>query len=399
MKYILSFFFLLNFVYSQPTVQIGMGASYQYDIFYSFEDGITAFPERENWELAFSVNDIPNIRINSGSGITLFEVSNNINEWSQINILPNDAKQLRNSNTNWNNGAFVVDENGNFDSNWIISEDTGEQFLQGSKVYIINYNQETKKVKINSYNDGVYNLTIANLDNSNEQNIQVDSNDFIDKKFAYYSISNNELIDREPFNFNWDILFTRYEEEDVTLNNETMPYIVTGVLTNNNRSFEFDGSLDINPELNYSNFIFDINNIGYDWKEYSGVFTMVPNRSYYIFNQSETNLYKLIFNSFSGQASGNLSFNLEEIEYNQTSLMDNFQNHLNIFPNPNNGNFDIRLPKMVFSASIFDLNGQLVINKQCDENCSFDLNNHSKGIYLLKLISNNINLVKKIIVE
>ena len=79
--------------------------------------------------------------------------------------------------------------------------------------------------------------------------------------------------------------------------------------------------------------------------------------------------------------------------------MDNFQNHLNIFPNPNNGNFDIRLPKMVFSASIFDLNGQLVINKQCDENCSFDLNNHSKGIYLLKLISNNINLVKKIIVE
>ena len=203
--------------------------------------------------------------------------------------------------------------------------------MQGSKVYIINYNQETKKVKIPRYNDGAYNLTIANLDNSNEQNIQVDSNDFIDKKFAYYSISNNELIDREPFNFNWDILFTRYEEEDVTLNNETMPYIVTGVLTNNNRSFEFDGSLDINPELNYSNFIFDINNIGYDWKEYSGVFTMVPNRSYYIFNQSETNLYKLIFNSFSGQASGNLSFNLEEIEYNQTSLMDNFQNHLNIF--------------------------------------------------------------------
>ena len=399
MKYILSFFFLLNFVYSQQTVPIGMGASYQYDIFYSFEDGITAFPERENWELAFSVNDNPNIRINSGSGIALFEVSNNINEWSQINSLPNDAKQLRNSNTNWNNGAFVVDENGNFDSNWIINEDNGEQFLQGSKVYIINYDQETKKVKINSYNDGIYNLTIANLDNSNEQNIQVDSNDFIDKKFIYYSLSTNELIDREPFNFNWDILFTRYEEEYVTLNNETMPYIVTGVLTNNNRSFEFNGPLDINPELNFSNFIFDINNIGYDWKEYSGVFTMVPNRSYYIFNQSQTNLYKIIFNSFSGQASGNLSFSLEEIQYNQTSLIDNFQNHLNVFPNPNSGNFDIKLPNMFFLASIFDLNGQMVINKQCDENCTFDLNNHSKGIYLLKLTSNNINLVKKIIVE
>ena len=49
--------------------------------------------------ISIFLNDIPNIRINSGSGITLFEVSNNINEWSQINILPNDAKQLRNSNT------------------------------------------------------------------------------------------------------------------------------------------------------------------------------------------------------------------------------------------------------------------------------------------------------------
>ena len=54
MKYILSFFFLLNFCLFSTNCSDWYGASYQYDIFYSFEDGITAFPERENWELAFS---------------------------------------------------------------------------------------------------------------------------------------------------------------------------------------------------------------------------------------------------------------------------------------------------------------------------------------------------------
>ena len=75
-------------------------------------------------------------------------MSNNINEWSEINILPNDAKQLRNSNTNWNNGAFVVDENGNFDSNWIISEDTGEQFLRDRKFILSIIIKKQKKLKL-----------------------------------------------------------------------------------------------------------------------------------------------------------------------------------------------------------------------------------------------------------
>ena len=71
----------------------------------------------------------------------LFEVSNNINEWSQINILPNDAKQLRNSNTNWNNGAilFVVKIKIYQIFKWIISEDTGEQFYESYDNSILYY--------------------------------------------------------------------------------------------------------------------------------------------------------------------------------------------------------------------------------------------------------------------
>ena len=49
---------------AQEFVGLSMGASYAYDIYYSLTDGITATPERANWDLAFSTNPSDNnIRI------------------------------------------------------------------------------------------------------------------------------------------------------------------------------------------------------------------------------------------------------------------------------------------------------------------------------------------------
>ena len=64
MKIFLLFFFSINMIFCQEIIQIGMGVSYEYDIYYSFEDGITGFPERNNWELAIAdklINEISKI--------------------------------------------------------------------------------------------------------------------------------------------------------------------------------------------------------------------------------------------------------------------------------------------------------------------------------------------------
>ena len=120
MKLILIFFVLFNYANSQQIVGIGMGPSYQYDIYYSFDSGITAYPERNNWHLAFSTDlSSGNIRINSGAPVSLYEVGQSFDSWSQIESLNQNAVQLRNSNTDWNIGAFVSNSsdlsNQNFD--------------------------------------------------------------------------------------------------------------------------------------------------------------------------------------------------------------------------------------------------------------------------------------------
>ena len=57
------------------------------------------------------------------------------------------------------------------------------------------------------------------------------------------------------------MVFTRYEEEDVTLNGDTMPYVVTGVMTNKNLVAEFNGDINIYPNSDDLNFSYDINTI------------------------------------------------------------------------------------------------------------------------------------------
>ena len=55
---IVLFMFLFSYFNGQELVQCSMGSNYTYDIYYSLEYGITAYPDRTNWELAFSTNDL-----------------------------------------------------------------------------------------------------------------------------------------------------------------------------------------------------------------------------------------------------------------------------------------------------------------------------------------------------
>ena len=399
MKIFLLFFISINTIFSQEIVQIGMGVSYEYDIYYSFEDGITAFSERNNWELAFSTDlSSGNIRINSGSPVNIYEASQNLDNWLEITSLESNYQQLRNSNLFWEVGAFINNYSVNVNSGWgTYTED--EQSIIGEKIYIIDYPGGQKKIRINSFNFGVFNFTIANLDGSNEEEFNIDVNSYQNKKFIYYSIDDNLIIDREPDKENWDLLFSRYEEEDVSLNKDTMPYIVTGVLTNNNLTYQFNGPVETTPGFEISNFNYEINTIGYDWKEYNGSFVVLPDLSYYIFNQDQTKLFKIVFESFSGQSSGNLSFYVEGIDSSGIFVLENHKLPIKVFPNPSNGFFNLESEINNFNINIFNLNGKKILSKECVDFCNFDLTNFSKGVYILNFENESMNVVKKIIIE
>lgn len=400
--FIISAFSFLS-LNAQQFVGLSMGPSYSNDIYYSLTDGITATPERTNWELAFSTNPSDNnIRINSGNAVRLYEVSNDINEWGNITSLNSNALRLRNSNVDWSYGAFIVNTSDGLNYGWG-DYNTETNVIEGSRIYIIEYGTPTisKKIIVNSLNLGVYNFTIANLDGSSDENIFIDTTPYSDKNFIYYSIETNEILDREPNSSSWDLLFTKYEED---LNNElanplnySQPYFVAGVLTNGNTIAQYEGSTsDIIPfsELDTS---LNINTIGWDWKEYTGTFSIVPNLSYYITDQNQTSLHKIVFESFSGQSSGNVSFNILETEQLLNYENEFSTNELKIYPNPSSGKFYLDFqPNSDVFVSIKNLSGQTIKNDKLNNANLIDLSDQAQGFYIIKITGTNINKVKKV---
>ena len=397
--------FILCFINikAQEFVGLSMGASYTYDIYYSLTDGITATPERANWDLAFSTNPFDNnIRINSGNAVRLYEVSNDINEWGNITSLNSNALRLRNSNVDWSYGAFVVNASDGLNYGWG-DFNTETNIIEGSRIYIVEYGTPTisKKIIINSLNLGVYNFTIANLDGSFEENIFIDTTPYSDKNFIYYSIETNEILDREPNSSSWDLLFTKYEED---LNNElanplnySQPYFVAGVLTNGNTIAQYEGPTSDIISFSELDTTSNINTIGWDWKEYTGTFSIVPNLSYYITDQNQTSLHKIVFESFSGQSSGNVSFNILETEQLLNYENDFSTNELKIYPNPSSGKFYLDFqPNSDVFVSIKNLSGQTIKNEKLNNAHLIDLSDQAKGLYIIHITGTNINKVKKV---
>ena len=100
----------LLLIHAQQNIGISMGNSDQFDIYYSIDNGITATPLRDNWDISFQINsNFGNMRINSGEGIILYKIDSSIHDFENINGIDPSFVRYRNSNTKWEDGAFIVD--------------------------------------------------------------------------------------------------------------------------------------------------------------------------------------------------------------------------------------------------------------------------------------------------
>ena len=95
--------------------------------------------------------------------------------------------------------------------------------------------------------------------------------------------------------------------------------------------------------------------------------------------------------------------NFSEDDFNtidNKSLDIESENKLTLYPNPNNGLFNIRLPEQLSGQlEIFDMSGKLIMNKDFYDVKDFEINilEHNKGIYLLRINTSTINFTEKLI--
>ena len=400
------FFLFLSKVYSQNN-NISMSAGYANQVFYSMQEGETQNINNGDWDLAFSIgNYSSSIRINDGMGVELYNYHlGDTSDWNNINqnIINMLSSPLNNSDTSWMIGGFDINSvPGGFDFGWGVYNIVNHHVVGDSLFIIKTINGNWKKLWIQNLASGEYNFKYSNIDGSNEFVTSLKKSDFQDKLFGYYSIDQNNTIDREPLSADWDITFTKY-----ITSVQGMPYSVTGVLSNINVKVAEANNVTPATYYNFNNHIFqnEINTIGYDWKTFdmsSFSYILNPNVCFFIKDQEE-NIWRLYFNSFEGSSTGNVSFNTELIS---TAAVEegNQNNNITIYPNPASDyvNLICESSKKDNIIYISDINGKIVLKEKttnCFSAINVNVSNFKKGIYIVSLVSDNFIKKEKLIIK
>ena len=253
---------------------------------------------------------------------------------------------------------------------------------------------------------GNYEFKYANIDGTNEVVTSVSKSTYTSKNFGYYSITNNNELDREPNSSSWHILFTKY----VTEIYPGMNYGVTGVLTNKNIEVAKAENVDL-TNVSHSGYSFSsqINTIGYDWKSYNmNTFSYdITDSLCFFVKDDQGSIWKLQLTGFEGNSTGNIHFNVENILSASDNITD--KNIFTIYPNPTTSKeikiiYDINhSTSSLNKVKFFDINGKLVKSLKLANNGFIERNVNlydlKSGVYFVSLITDEKSFQQKLIIQ
>ncbi|MAM04865.1 MAG: hypothetical protein CMD06_02775 [Flavobacteriales bacterium] len=405
MKKILIALFVISInIHAQNTL-VSMQSDYKNQIFYSMSNGEVLNVQNDDWDISFSTEIMSStIRINGGKGVELFTYPlGDTSSWNNINTsTPNILTNvMHNSDTSWAMGAFDKYTLGGFDYGWGVYNLQTHHVVGDSLFLIRTVNGNWKKLWIKRKVAGEYIFKYADLDGSNIMDQSIIASNYSDKRFIYFSLDQNQIIDREPNLLEWDITFTKYIT-DYPFQGSFVPYSVTGALIND--GVEVAKALNIaspSTYTDYSQHDFEtiINSIGFDWKTYQGSYVVDNSRCYFIKDLSN-NIWRLFFTSFDGASTGNIEFNTEMVS--SPASVGNLlkENKLVIYPNPTSGNSKLilDLKESINTISVYDMFGKIIFQEKVNIN-SFSYidipsSEFNSGVYIIN-ISNGSKVVKE----
>jgi len=295
------------------TDSISMGAGYADEVFYSLENGIVETSPRSAWDIAFSTDPMSStVLINEGYGVELYTYPNgDQTAWDAIDTSSiSEWQAMYNSDTSWYYGAFDRNDLGHPDYGWGVYN-TQTHDVMGDSLFLIKLGDGSLKkifIEKRAAMTNSFSIKYGNIDEAGESR-EISCGDYSGKNFIYFSLSSGEVLDIEPDIDSWDLLFTKYHDESI-------PYIVTGVLTN--------GEVET-AEIRYTDtdladpgtavFDDDISIIGSDWKSFDmGTFTYTVEEDLCYFVKKGEEIYKMIFISTDGSASGKIVFEKEYLD-------------------------------------------------------------------------------------
>lgn len=391
---------------------VSLGGGYGNQSFYSLDNGEVANVDNTNWELAFDVSGFGSaLRINGSKGVELYVYPNaDTSAWNTALDTSSIGgwTQLYDSDTSWAYGAgnSSADPNDPFDLGWGTYNPT-THIVTGDSLFVMKLgNGALKKLHIIRLGSGSYEFRHADLDGSNAVNNSLSKSSYAGKNYVYYSLTNDQLIDREPAASDWDIVFTSY----VGSLGPGVWYGVTGALHNQGVTVAEAGSLsDPGTYTNYSAHTFssEINTIGYDWKTFNMStfsFDLDDSLAYFISDQ-DGKIWRMVFYGFAGNSTGNINFDKElvaTVNRDAETTIKAFE----LFPNPSatggiNVVFDLRARQA--ELNIRDLSGRIVRQMEVPwvgfHNLYIPLQDLQGGMYIVTLSTKSGRSTQKLILR
>jgi len=390
--------------------QVDLGAGYVNQVYYNL-NGTKTSVDIGSWDIGFCTTLMDGGIINNANTVTVFKASN-VDSGYYANITSIVGLYLTaqyNSDTNWYKGAFNVRENSSnpFDFGWGIY-DFNAHAVFGDSLFIIQKGSDYYKFWIRTKNsNGDYIIRYAKLDGSPDVDMDIPAASYSTKNFIYLNLDNPTVLDFEPANTDWQLLFTHY----ITMIPYYGPYPVTGVLSNIGFRAAKAGNVilsSVNPSDYISQLSTNESVIGYDWKRFNMStfqYEIVDSLIYYL-SWNSTGISNSIrftgFNDTTGLVSfdvGQLSVGINEVKGDLTKAF--------IYPNPVqeevNLVYDAKQNASV-TAILYDMTGREVMQKQFTatagvNNENLEVPKLSSGLYHLVLNSGEGKISMKVMVS
>lgn len=401
------------------TDTVSILSGYTQRAYYSVDNGEVLNVSNNDWDIAFSCSG-PGA---AGSAILINEATSTLyaspydtsmTSWNNFDTTGAFFwPQFLNSDTTWTNGAFNRwrGARGLYDMGWGMLDPNNNFWTFGDSLYMVKISNGTfKKLRINSLKSGVWEFTYANLDGSSDTTITITKANYPNRNFIYYSMVTHQILDKEPNNNSWELLFLKHREYISNI------YVsVSGLLTNKNIWTAKSHLNSFNDALNATTpqtpFTQKINNIGFEWKKYSSQtgWMVYDTIAYFLYNKDSSRFYRIIFTGFGGSSNGNFIFHKTLIK----NVGLNGENHsvkeLSIYPNPSsNGEFtllyEIENP-CYLTVLVTDLQGHTIYENSIFSNKGIfthfvKVPFFARGLYLLTIKENNVPVAhQKIILK
>ena len=386
---------------------ISLDAGYANETWYELATGEKTSAPKNEWDIAFSVDGFSSaIHFNNAHGGKIWAYENGTNaNWSTIDTTGISTwPQLYNSIETWEKGAFDQNQNPDieYDYGWGVYNMI-THFVTGDSLFIVQLaNGDFKKLDIISLTNGTFNFRISDLDNSNEQSKAFVKSNYSGKLMGYYSIQNDEFLDREPALDTWDLIAKQYIAFVPT------PYLVSGIMVSPNWTIVKATEVS-DPEtyIDYTGFTFgeNISTIGHDWKTFNmNTFEYDITQDVVYFMQNEAgDIWKIVPKGFGGSATGDCIFTKEQLAFAGNTELE-AERFINIYPTPANNqlivSFDSKSAETVIE--IINSLGQKVLSEtfasfQGLTQKKLSINDLNPGVYFLTLTQNGVATTKRIV--